>query len=109
LRPAQVPLDVDIRVPGPGTLRRPFGCSRSPPRATRLTAGEYSSSQLAEYGLDPPRFILAVAEGGGNTTRVGFGESTPAQNAQYVRIVGRPELFRSSPSAGASSTSERPG
>jgi hypothetical protein len=58
-----------------------------------LAAGEYSPGQLAEYGLDPPHFVLAVAEGGGNTTRVGFGEATPAQNAQYVRIVGRPELY----------------
>ena len=58
-----------------------------------LAAGEYSLGQLAEYGLDPPRFVLAVAEGGGNTTRLGFGEATPAQNAQYARIVDRPELY----------------
>jgi Domain of unknown function (DUF4340) len=64
----------------------------SPPRRV-LAASEYSPDQLAEYGLDPPRFALAVAEAGGNTTRLGFGEATPAQNAQYVRIVGRPELY----------------
>jgi hypothetical protein len=58
-----------------------------------LAASEYSRDQLAGYGLDPPRFALAVAEAGGNTTRLGFGEATPAQNAQYVRIVGRPELY----------------
>jgi hypothetical protein len=58
-----------------------------------LVASEYSSDQLAEYRLDPPRFVLAVAEAGDNTTRVGFGEATPAQNAQYVSIVGRPELY----------------
>jgi hypothetical protein len=64
----------------------------SPPRRV-IAASEYSPDQLAEYGLDPPRFALAVAEAGGNTTRLGFGEATPAQNAQYVRIVGRPELY----------------
>jgi hypothetical protein len=58
-----------------------------------LAASEYSPDQLAEYGLDPPRFVLAVAEAGGTITRVGFGEATPAQNAQYVSIVGRPELY----------------
>jgi Domain of unknown function (DUF4340) len=58
-----------------------------------LAATEYSRDQLAEYGLDPPRFALAVAEAGGNTTRVGFGEATPAQNSQYVRVVGRSELY----------------
>jgi Domain of unknown function (DUF4340) len=58
-----------------------------------LAAGEYSPRQLASYGLDSPRFVLAVAETGGNTTRLGFGEATPAQNAQYVQIIGRPELY----------------
>ena len=57
-----------------------------------LVAGEYGPD-LAEYGLDPPRFVLAVAEGAGNTTRIDFGETTPAQNAQYVRIGDRPELY----------------
>jgi hypothetical protein len=64
----------------------------SPPRRV-LAASEYSPDQLTEYGLDPPRFGLAVAEAGGNTTRVGFGEATPAQNAQYVSVIGRPELY----------------
>ena len=58
-----------------------------------LVAGEYSPGQLVEYSLDPPRFLLAVAESGGNTTRLGFGEATPAQNAQYVQIIGRPEVY----------------
>jgi hypothetical protein len=58
-----------------------------------LAASEFSTLQLVEYGLDPPRFVLAVAEEGGNTARLGFGEATPAQNAQYVRIIGRPELY----------------
>ena len=58
-----------------------------------LAGGEYSTGQLAEYGLDPPRFVLAIAKTGGNTTRLGFGEATPAQNAQYVQIIGRPELY----------------
>src|SRR5215831_8318899 len=58
-----------------------------------LAPSEYDRSQLAQYGLDPPRFVLAVAETGGNTTLLGLGEATPAQNAQYVEIVGRPELY----------------
>jgi hypothetical protein len=58
-----------------------------------LAASEYSPDQLAVYGLDPPRFVLAIAETGGNTARLGFGEATPAGNAQYVRIIGRPELY----------------
>lgn len=58
-----------------------------------LAAGEYDAGELAEYSLDPPRFMLALSEPGGEVTRLGFGEATPAQNAQYVRIIGRPELY----------------
>ncbi len=58
-----------------------------------LAAGEYSAGQLAAFGLDPPRFELAVAAARGNAQRIGFGEATPAENAQYVRILGRPELY----------------
>ncbi|MBV8334402.1 MAG: hypothetical protein JO358_02915 [Alphaproteobacteria bacterium] len=58
-----------------------------------LAAGEYSLGRLAEYGLNPPRFVLAVAMDGGDVTRLDFGEATPAQNAQYVQIAGRPELY----------------
>ena len=58
-----------------------------------LAASEYSPGQLVEYGLDPPHFVLAIAEAGGEAARLGFGEATPAQNAQYVRIIGRSELY----------------
>jgi hypothetical protein len=58
-----------------------------------LAESEYNRGRLADYGLDPPRFVLAVVENSGNTVRLGFGEATPAQNTQYVRIIGRPELY----------------
>lgn len=58
-----------------------------------LEAAEYDPKQLADYGLDPPRFVLTLSEPGGEVTRLGFGEATPAQNAQYVRILARPELY----------------
>ena len=64
----------------------------SAPRRT-LAAGDYNASQLTEYGLDSPRFILSVVETNGGTVRLDFGETTPAQNAQYVRIDGRPEVY----------------
>jgi Domain of unknown function (DUF4340) len=65
-----------------------------------LGAGEYSAGQLAEFGLDPPRFVVAVAAAGGNSQLFGFGEATAAENAQYVRIVGRPEIYLLSRIAG---------
>jgi len=64
----------------------------SPPRRV-LAAGEYDTGRLAEYGLDPPGFVLDLAEARGSAVRIGFGEATPAQNAQYVRIFGRSELY----------------
>jgi hypothetical protein len=64
----------------------------APPRRV-LAAGQFSPDQLSEYGLDPPCFVLAITDSGGATTRVSFGEMTPARNAQYVRIAGRSELY----------------
>jgi hypothetical protein len=58
-----------------------------------LAAGDYATGQLAAYGLDPPRFEVAVAEAGGSAAQIGFGEATPAENAHYVRVAGRPELY----------------
>ena len=58
-----------------------------------LSASEYGPGQLVEYGLDPPRFALALAEPRGDVTRVAFGEATPAQNAQYARIIGQSEIY----------------
>ena len=58
-----------------------------------LAPTEFSPDQLSAYGLDPPHFLLAITDTGGDTTRISFGEMTPAQNAQYVRITGRPELY----------------
>jgi hypothetical protein len=66
--------------------------TNSAPRRV-LSASEYGPHQLAEYDLDPPRFVLALSEPGGDVTRLGFGKATPAQNAQYVRIIGRPEVY----------------
>jgi len=63
----------------------------TPPRRV-LAAGEYSKTQLAAFGLDPPRFWLALTAAGGTQAEIGFGELTPAENAQYVRI-GRRQLY----------------
>jgi hypothetical protein len=58
-----------------------------------LAAADYSAGQLAAFGLDPPRFEVAVAEAGGSAVPIGFGVATPAENAHYVRIIGRPEVY----------------
>src|SRR5258707_1018643 len=76
----------------PATLIRQSGCSRSPPRGVCLRRAN-TADQLAVYSLDPPRFVLAIAETGGNTARLGFGEATRGGNAHFVRIMGGRELY----------------
>jgi Domain of unknown function (DUF4340) len=74
-------IDIALRLLATSTPRR------------ALAAGEYDPGQLAAYGLEPPHCVLAITEKGGSIVRFEFGEITPARNAQYVRIAGRPELY----------------
>jgi len=87
---------VDGAATGPAVARHIDAGARlltvSAPRRV-LAGSEYNAGQLAEYGLDPPHFVLTVTATGGSAARLGFGEATPAANAQYVRIIGRPELY----------------
>jgi Domain of unknown function (DUF4340) len=63
----------------------------SPPRV--LKPGQYSAAQVADFGLDPPRLLVSVVAKSGKTSSVTFGEATPAQNAQYVRVIGQPDIY----------------
>ena len=63
----------------------------SPPRV--LKPGDYSAVQAADFGLDPPHLLVFVVANTGKTSSVTFGEPTPAQNAQYVRVIGQPNLY----------------
>jgi hypothetical protein len=63
----------------------------SPPRI--LKPGQYTPEQVADFGLDPPHLLVSIAAKTGKTSSVTFGEATPAQNAQYVRVIGQPDLY----------------
>ena len=63
----------------------------SPPRV--LKPGDYTAVQVADFGLDPPHLLVFVVAKTGKTSSVTFGEATPAQNAQYVRVIGHPDLY----------------
>jgi uncharacterized protein DUF4340 len=63
----------------------------SPPRV--LKPGDYSAAQVADFGLDPPHLLVSVVGNTGKTSSVTFGEATPAQNAQYVRVIGQPNIY----------------
>jgi hypothetical protein len=58
-----------------------------------LKPGEYTAAQVAEFGLDPPRMRISLFAADGKADTVILGEATPAQNAQYVRVIGRPDLY----------------
>jgi hypothetical protein len=63
----------------------------SPPRV--LKPGDYSAEQVADFGLDPPHLLVSIIAKTGKASSVAFGEATPAGNAQYVRVIGRPDLY----------------
>jgi hypothetical protein len=58
-----------------------------------LVRNEYTSAQVVDFGLDPPRMLVSVFGSDGTANSVAFGEPTPAQNAQYVRLIGRPNIY----------------
>lgn len=58
-----------------------------------LRPGDYTAAQVADFGLDPPRMLVSIAANDGKIRNVAFGESTPAQNAQYVHVIGQPNLY----------------
>jgi hypothetical protein len=58
-----------------------------------LKPDEYNAAKLAEFGLERPNTLINLFASDGKVNSVAFGEPTPAQNAQYVRVIGRPNLF----------------
>jgi hypothetical protein len=57
-----------------------------------LKPDEYNATDVATFGLDPARMVVRVFASDSKDA-VAFGEATPAQNAQYVRVIGRPNVY----------------
>jgi hypothetical protein len=58
-----------------------------------LEPGEYDAGKIAEFGLDPPRMVVSLRAKDGKTGNIAFGEATPAGNSQFVRMLGRPDIY----------------
>jgi hypothetical protein len=58
-----------------------------------LRPDEYDSTKLAEFGFERPNTLINVFASDGKVNSIVFGEPTPAQNAQYVRVIGRQNLY----------------
>ena len=57
-----------------------------------LARGEYDAT-LGEYGLDPPRYTVALWAGSQPVLTAGFGAANPQGLFQYVRVGGRDALY----------------
>jgi Domain of unknown function (DUF4340) len=61
--------------------------------ARALGADELNGVHLADFGLAPAAYTVALRAAGGSVTTFDFGELNPVGVSQYVRIDGRPQLY----------------
>ncbi len=54
---------------------------------------EENAGNLADFGLEPPRFTVAVTVSGGAPVRLAVGAKTPDENGLYARLPDRPRVF----------------
>jgi len=54
---------------------------------------EWEGVRLEEFGLDPPRYAIALHQGDRVVLATAFGSTNPQRVAQYVRVEGRPDLY----------------
>jgi len=61
--------------------------------ARTLDPEDYRGTELAEFGLDPPAFVVALGAADQHVIIADFGALNPARTSQYVRLVGQPRLY----------------
>ncbi len=61
--------------------------------ARALDPGEYQGISFADFGLDPPRYLVSMETADKATIVADFGTLNPAGTAQYARLVGQPTLY----------------
>lgn len=63
----------------------------SSPRRS-LQPDEYDAAKIAEFRLDPPNLLVSLVARDGKTSSIAFGEPTPAENSQFVHLLGQPAI-----------------
>jgi hypothetical protein len=58
-----------------------------------LDPGEYGGASFADFGLDPPAYLVSLGHADGSVTVADFGTLNPSGTSQYVRLVGHPTLY----------------
>lgn len=59
----------------------------------RLAAADLETTFLADFGLDPPRYVVAVQASGGRTLAVAFGVANPQGLAQYAQVGAQADVL----------------
>jgi hypothetical protein len=58
-----------------------------------LGPGEYETASFAEFGLDPPGYLVSLEQADGSAIVADFGTLNPSNTAQYLRVVGQPRVY----------------
>jgi hypothetical protein len=58
-----------------------------------LDPSEYEGTSFADFGLDPPAYLVSLGKGDGSVFVADFGTLNPASTSQYVRLIGQPTLY----------------
>jgi hypothetical protein len=61
--------------------------------ARRLDPNDYEGASFADFGLDPPAYLVALENADGSLIVTDFGTLNPANTSQYVRLIGQPTLY----------------
>jgi hypothetical protein len=58
-----------------------------------LGPGEYEAASFVEFGLDPPAYIVSLEQPDRSEIVADFGTLNPSGTAQYLRLVGQPNVY----------------
>jgi len=58
-----------------------------------LDPSDYKGASFADFGLDPPAYLVSLRQADGAVIVVDFGTLNPASTSQYVRLIGQPTLY----------------
>jgi hypothetical protein len=66
-----------------------------------IDPAEYQGSSFADFGLDPPAYVVSLVAADHSTIVANFGKLNPSGTSQYVRLLGQPTLYLLSRYVGA--------
>jgi hypothetical protein len=61
--------------------------------ARSLDPGDYEAANFAEFGLDPPAYVVSLEQPDRSAIVADFGTLNPSGTSQYLRLVGQPTVY----------------